>query len=119
MVRFDARDAGVLRPEDVDGEEVYETPIDEFRLSRFAAAPGAAPRLLPSRTPQVLLCTGGAVELRGVGGETGAGAETAAAAAAGAGAGLTLTPGESVFVPAGERITLSGDGMLFRATVVA
>ncbi|MFI2260877.1 mannose-6-phosphate isomerase, class I [Streptomyces tubercidicus] len=121
VVRFEARDAGVLRPEDVDGEEVYETPIDEFRLSRFAAAPGAAPRLLPSRTPQVLLCTGGAVELRGVGGETGAGAETAAAAGAGAGAGagLTLTPGESVFVPAGERITLSGDGMLFRATVVA
>ncbi|GFE24336.1 mannose-6-phosphate isomerase, class I [Streptomyces nigrescens] len=105
VVRFEAGDAGVLRPEDVDGEEVYETPIDEFRLSRFVLAPGAAPHPLASRTPQILLCTAGTVQLRDADDESAAG--------------LTLAPGESVFVPAGERIALSGDGTLFRATVVA
>ncbi|MER6845638.1 mannose-6-phosphate isomerase, class I [Streptomyces platensis] len=113
VVRFEAGDAGVLRPEDVNGEEVYETPIDEFRLSRFVAAPGAAPHTLPSRTPQILLCTAGTVRLREAGAEAGDGG------GAGDGAGPALAPGESVFVPAGERITLSGDGTLFRATVVA
>ncbi|MFI9050024.1 mannose-6-phosphate isomerase, class I [Streptomyces sp. NPDC053427] len=102
IVRFEAGDAPVLRPEAVDGEEVYETPIDEFRLSRFALAPGAAPHPLDARTPQVLLCTAGTVHLAGEASDD-----------------LTLTPGESAFVPAGERITLSGDGTLFRATVVA
>ncbi|MFE7546256.1 mannose-6-phosphate isomerase, class I [Streptomyces platensis] len=118
VVRFEAGDAGVLRPEDVNGEEVYETPIDEFRLSRFVAAPGAAPHALPSRTPQILLCTAGTVRLREAEGEaTEAGAGDGEGA--GEGAGLALAPGESVFVPAGERITLAGDGTLFRATVVA
>ncbi|MCR8579148.1 mannose-6-phosphate isomerase, class I [Streptomyces sp. Isolate_219] len=105
VVRFEAGDAGVLRPEDVDGEEVYETPIDEFRLSRFVLAPGAAPHPLASRTPQILLCTAGTVQLRDADEEPAAG--------------LTLAPGESAFVPAGERVALSGDGTLFRATVVA
>lgn len=105
VVRFEAGDAGVLRPEDVDGEEVYETPIDEFRLSRFVPAPGAAPHPLASRTPQILLCTAGTVQLRDADEESAAG--------------LTLAPGESAFVPVGERIALSGDGTLFRATVVA
>ncbi|REK85938.1 mannose-6-phosphate isomerase, class I [Streptomyces inhibens] len=101
VVRFEAGDAGVLRPEDVDGEEIYETPIDEFRLSRFVVAPGAAPRPLVSRTPQILLCTAGTVQLRGGDAE------------------LTLAPGESAFARAGEHLTLSGEGTLFRATVVA
>ncbi|MFG2098636.1 mannose-6-phosphate isomerase, class I [Streptomyces sp. NPDC048612] len=120
VVRFEAGDAGVLRPEETDGEEVYETPVDEFRLSRLVPAPGAAPHPLAARTPQILLCTAGTVELRDAEADsaTGAGAGTGAAAGAG-GAGLTLAPGESAFVPAGERITVSGDGTLFRATVVA
>ncbi|MGG7573471.1 mannose-6-phosphate isomerase, class I [Streptomyces sirii] len=105
VVRFEAGDPGVLRPEAVDGEETYETPIDEFRLSRFVLAPGAAPRPLHSRTPQVLLCTAGTVRLH--------------SAAGNAAAELTLAPGESAFVPADERLTLSGEGTLFRATVVA
>lgn len=105
VVRFESGDAGVLRPEAVDGEEIYETPIDEFRLSRFVLAPGAAPRPLVSRTPQILLCTAGTVRLRD--GGTGAAAE------------LALGPGESAFVPAGEALTLAGEGTLFRATVVA
>lgn len=108
VVRFEAGDAGVLRPEDVNGEEVYETPIDEFRLSRFVTAPGAAPRTpVPDAADPAV--HGGRVWLREAEGEAEAGDVD----------GLALAPGESVFVPAGERITLSGDGTLFRATVVA
>ena len=62
IVRFEASDPGVLRPEAVaDGEEVYETPIDEFRLSRFVLGAGARRRARPHRrpTPQILLCTAG------------------------------------------------------------
>lgn len=39
---FEPGDPGILRPEG-NGEEVYETPIDEFRLSRFVLAAGGAP----------------------------------------------------------------------------
>ncbi|RKT05013.1 mannose-6-phosphate isomerase type 1 [Streptomyces sp. 3211.6] len=95
VVVFEPSAPGVLRPEG-DGEEVYETPIDEFRLSRFALAPGGAPRTLPDTTPQILLCTAGNPRA----GE------------------LALVPGESVFVPAGEKVELSGSGTIFRATVV-
>ncbi|MFJ3883418.1 mannose-6-phosphate isomerase, class I [Streptomyces sp. NPDC090077] len=95
VVVFEPSAPGVLRPEG-DGEEVYETPIDEFRLSRHVLAPGGAPRPLPDATPQILLCTAGAPRV----GE------------------LALAPGESVFVPAGEKTELSGAGTVFRATVL-
>ncbi|EFL15509.1 mannose-6-phosphate isomerase, class I [Streptomyces sp. C] len=95
VVIFEPSAPGVLRPEG-DGEEVYETPIDEFRLSRHVLAPGGAPRVLPDGTPQILLCTAGAPRV----GE------------------LALAPGESVFVPAGEKTELSGTGTVFRATVI-
>ncbi|MFF4321136.1 mannose-6-phosphate isomerase, class I [Streptomyces sp. NPDC001568] len=95
VVVFEPSAPGIMRPE-ADGEEVYETPVDEFRLSRFLLAPGGAPQALPDATPQILLCTAGAP---GVGE-------------------LTLAPGESVFVPAGEKVELSGSGTVFRATVV-
>ena len=98
IVRFEASDPGVLRPEaSPDGEEVYETPIDEFRLSRYALAEGAAPHDLTRETPQILLCTAGSVHADG----------------------SMLAPGESVFVPAGEKAEVSGSGTIFRATVVA
>ncbi|WP_138909833.1 mannose-6-phosphate isomerase, class I, partial [Streptomyces chryseus] len=99
IVRFEAGDPAVLRPEasSSTGEELYDTPIEEFRLSRHVLAPGAAPRTLPPDTPQILLCTAGEVRA----GE------------------LTLAPGQSAFVPAGETVRLSGSGTLFRATVVA
>ncbi|MFJ9362682.1 mannose-6-phosphate isomerase, class I [Streptomyces mirabilis] len=98
VVRFEASDPGVLRPEaSPDGEEVYTTPIDEFRLSRYALAEGAAPHDLTRGTPQILLCTSGSVHADG----------------------NTLAPGESVFVPAGEKAEVSGSGTIFRATVVA
>ncbi|MFJ6486793.1 MULTISPECIES: mannose-6-phosphate isomerase, class I [unclassified Streptomyces] len=95
IAKFEPGDPNLLRPEG-DDEEVYETPIDEFRLSRFLLAPGGASRALPHDTPQILLCTAGSPRA----GE------------------LALTPGESVFVPAGEKVELSGSGTIFRATVV-
>lgn len=100
VVVFEPSDPGVMRPEG-NGEEVYETPIDEFRLSRFVLAPGGAPRALPDTAPQILLCTEGSPKVTSpLSGE------------------LTLTPGESVFVPAGEKAELSQTGTVFRATVV-
>ncbi|MFD9932050.1 mannose-6-phosphate isomerase, class I [Streptomyces massasporeus] len=98
IVRFLPSDPGVLRPEaSPDGEEVYETPIDEFRLSRYVLPDAGAAHDLTRPTPQILLCTAGTVRA----GEH------------------DLTPGESVFVPAGEKAEVSGTGTLFRATVVA
>ncbi|MXM67155.1 mannose-6-phosphate isomerase, class I [Streptomyces sp. HUCO-GS316] len=98
IVRFEAADPGVLRPEaSLDGEEVYETPIDEFRLSRYVLPEGGATHDLTRPTPQILLCTAGSVR---------AGDHA-------------LTPGRSVFVSAGEKAEVSGSGTVFRATVVA
>ncbi|MEV7676641.1 mannose-6-phosphate isomerase, class I [Streptomyces sp. NPDC088752] len=98
IVRFDPADPAILRPEaSPSGEEAYETPTDEFRLSRFVRAEGAAPTDLTAPTPQILLAVAG----RPTAGE------------------LVLAPGESVFVPAGERIQLTGAGTVFRATVAA
>ncbi|MFF8944128.1 mannose-6-phosphate isomerase, class I [Streptomyces sp. NPDC014864] len=97
IVRFASGDPGVLRPEaTADGEEVYDTPIDEFRLSRYVLPEGGEVRHLSAGTPQILLCTAGRVRA----GE------------------YELTPGRSVFVPAGEKAEVSGVGTLFRATVV-
>ncbi|MFF7379064.1 mannose-6-phosphate isomerase, class I [Streptomyces massasporeus] len=98
IVRFLPSDPGVLRPEaSPDGEEVYETPIDEFRLSRYVLPEAGAAHDLTRPTPQILLCTAGTIRA----GEH------------------DLTPGESVFVPAGEKAEVSGTGTLFRATVIA
>ncbi|MFJ4921390.1 mannose-6-phosphate isomerase, class I [Streptomyces sp. NPDC088725] len=97
VVRFEATEPGILRPEaSASGEEVFDTPIDEFRLSRYDLAPGAEPRDLTAATPQILLCTAGTPRAND----------------------LALTPGGSVFVPAGEQAQLAGDGTVFRATVV-
>ncbi|GGW00675.1 mannose-6-phosphate isomerase, class I [Streptomyces narbonensis] len=98
VVRFESNDPAVLRPEASPiGEEVYDAPIDEFRLSRFVRAEGAAPTDVTAPTPQILLSVAG----RPKAGE------------------VTLAPGESVFVPAGEKTEMSGAGTVFRATVVA
>ncbi|MEU0073030.1 mannose-6-phosphate isomerase, class I [Streptomyces sp. NPDC006332] len=97
IVRFEPSDPGVLRPgPSPDGEEVYETPIDEFRLSRYVLPGGSAAHDLTSETPQILLCAAGSVHA----GE------------------YELTAGQSVFVPAGEKAEVSGAGTLFRATVI-
>ncbi|MFF4094851.1 mannose-6-phosphate isomerase, class I [Streptomyces sp. NPDC001834] len=98
VVRFEPTEADVLRPEaSPSGEELYETPVDEFRLSRFDLSPAAEPVDLTRDAPQILLCTAGAPKAGTIG----------------------LTPGASVFVPAGEKTEVSGTGTLFRATVVA
>ncbi len=98
IVRFEATEPGVLRPEAApSGEELYETPADEFALSRYTLATGAAPAELTAPTPQIVLCTAGSVTV----GE------------------LALTPGESVFVPDCEPVSAAGEGTLFRATVAA
>ncbi|NLU70775.1 mannose-6-phosphate isomerase, class I [Streptomyces sp. HNM0574] len=104
IVRFEPSDPGILRPEaGPDGEELYETPVGEFRLSRYVLAPGGSVPELGSRAPQILLCTSGRAVLHG---ERDGGEEE-----------LALVPGGSAYVPAGERVRLSGDGTLFRATV--
>ncbi|MFB7501061.1 mannose-6-phosphate isomerase, class I [Streptomyces sp. NPDC056161] len=96
IVRFEASDPGVLRPEaSPDGEEVYETPIDEFQLSRYVLPAGGTTHDLTLPTPQILLCTAGTVRA----GEH------------------ELTPGQSVFVPAADKAEVSGTGTVFRATV--
>ncbi|MFM9444412.1 mannose-6-phosphate isomerase, class I [Streptomyces acidiscabies] len=97
VVRFEATGPGVLRPEaSPDGEEVYDTPIDEFRLSRYVLPEGTSVHDLTLEAPQILLCTAGTVRT----GEH------------------DLAPGQSVFVAAGEKTEVSGVGTLFRATVV-
>jgi mannose-6-phosphate isomerase len=97
VVRFEASEPDVLRPgADASGEEVYTTPVDEFRLSRYVLTHDAAPRDLTVQAPQILLCTEGGPSAND----------------------FALTPGDSVFVPAGEKAELSGAGTVFRATVV-
>ncbi|QLE72321.1 mannose-6-phosphate isomerase, class I [Streptomyces rectiverticillatus] len=102
VVRFESTAAAVLRPEaDAGGEEVYATPVEEFRLSRFDLAPGAT-TTLPAGTPQILLCTSGTAVLR----------------TADDGQELRLRQGESAFVRAAESVVLAGDdARVFRATV--
>jgi mannose-6-phosphate isomerase len=134
VVRFEPADPGILRPEaSPDGEEVYDTPADEFRLSRFALARDAAPRDLTAATPQILLCTAGRITLSGTatlgapgtvsstpGDRQSPGGATppeASRAAAAEGTEVTLGPGESAFVPADGAVAATGPGTLFRATV--
>lgn len=103
IVRFEPGEPGILRPEadDAGGEESYTTPVGEFRLSRFTLVPGAEPHVLAPHAGQILLCTAGTAVVHS---EEDDGE-------------LALTPGRSVWVPAAERVRLSGDGTLFRATV--
>jgi mannose-6-phosphate isomerase len=97
VVRFEASDPGVLRPEaSPDGEEVYQTPIDEFRLSRYVLPEAGSAHDVTRDSPQILLCTAGSVRA----GEH------------------ELSAGRSVFVPAGEEAEISGAGTVFRATVI-
>lgn len=109
VVRFEPVDPDVLRPEATpDGEEVYATPVDEFRLSRHVLTPRSAPRALDDRTPQILLCTDGEITLRRADGGTDRNEGSAE---------LVLERGRSAFVRAGEGVRAFGSGTLFRATV--
>lgn len=80
------------------GEEVYATPTDEFRLSRFTLSAGASAR--PERRgAEILLVIEGQARL-GAGGQT-----------------LELARGASAFVSAADpSYTLEGEGVVYRAT---
>jgi mannose-6-phosphate isomerase len=146
IVRFESGAPGVLAPEaDPAGEELYATPIDEFRLSRHVLAEGAEPRRLPAGAPQIVLCTSGEIRLSGAGlghsgpdadhgrsgpaaglghsvpdadhGRWGPAAGLIGSGTVGEASRLQLAPGESAFVPAGEEVSLTGVGTAFRASV--
>ncbi|MFF9211838.1 MULTISPECIES: mannose-6-phosphate isomerase, class I [unclassified Streptomyces] len=100
IVRFSASEPRVLAPRaHGEGEEVYDTPVDDFRLSRWVLSPGDGLRRFEAAAPQIMLCTQGAVLLR-----------TATQQ-------LRLQQGESAYLPAGEAGAMQGGGTVFRATV--
>ncbi|MFF2141081.1 mannose-6-phosphate isomerase, class I [Kitasatospora sp. NPDC058190] len=103
VVVFEPGAARIVRPVPVaatPGEQLYPVPIDEFRLSRFEL--DGVEREIDGRTPQILLCTEGAVRLTATDGTA-----------------LDLARGQSAFLPAtGAPTRLAGTGStLFRATV--
>ncbi|MGW1115651.1 mannose-6-phosphate isomerase, class I [Streptomyces tanashiensis] len=98
VVRFRSQQAGVLTPRDEGGEEVYRTPVDDFRLSRLRPRPGVPPRRLTLDAPQIVLCTAGELSVTSAG-------RTA-----------HIGPGHSVYLPAGAEAALTGHGTAFRAT---
>ncbi|WP_405900825.1 mannose-6-phosphate isomerase, class I [Streptomyces sp. NBC_00727] len=99
VVRFAAPPVRVLTPTAYGAEEVYPAPVDDFRLSRVRAAEGDPAVVLEAGAPQILVCTSGQVRLVGPQGV------------------VQLRPGGSAYAPAGERVTVEGDGELYRATV--
>jgi mannose-6-phosphate isomerase len=99
VVRFTTLPTPLVRPVRAgDGEEVYPAPVDDFRLSRLVRGAGDGARVLPGSRPQILLCTEGTLRLTAHGNE------------------VELTAGGSAYAPAGEDVTVSGAGTLFRAT---
>ncbi|MFE1546360.1 mannose-6-phosphate isomerase, class I [Streptomyces sp. NPDC058718] len=101
VVRFSALPSRVLTPRERAGEEVYPIPVDDFRLSRFRLRGAERPRPLPAGVPQIVLCVEGAVRVTSVAtGDT-----------------LRIGPGQSLYVPAAEAVSLAGEGTVFRATV--
>jgi mannose-6-phosphate isomerase, class I len=79
------------------GEEVYDAPVREFRLSRLPLRPDRSVTL-GTPGPQILLVADGEVRVSGQHGR------------------LSLPRGSSAYVSAGRPpITVSGEGLLFRA----
>ncbi|MGW0466293.1 mannose-6-phosphate isomerase, class I [Streptomyces sp. NPDC003027] len=99
VVRFTALPTRVLTPREEAGEQVYPAPVDDFRLSRFRLRAAGPARPLSAGAPQIVLCTEGEARL------------TSAEGA------LRFGPGRSVYVPAAEEVSLTGEGTVFRATV--
>jgi mannose-6-phosphate isomerase len=99
ITHFSSGAPTLIRPHG-SGEQVYDAPIDEFRLSRYPLDPGADPQPLGHHTPQILLCTAGHATLTDADGHQ-----------------LTLRPGQSAYLRAGEQASVHGDGTVFRATV--
>jgi len=83
-----------------EDEEVWDTPAREFRLSRVRVRDHRVSRAVSG--PEILLCVDGAVHIS-------AGDGTAAVA---------VTQGAAAFIPGSSgSYTLSGSGVVFRATV--
>jgi mannose-6-phosphate isomerase len=103
VVAFRSGRPRVVMPQPVPqspGEEVYPAPIDEFRLSRYFLGS----RLIPTDTPQILLCTDGRADLTDA-----------------AGARLVLSRGESCYIAAGAPSVIAAPcdraATVYRATV--
>jgi mannose-6-phosphate isomerase len=95
IAAFEAAEPYVIASAHTGGEEVYEAPAREFRLSRLGGG-----TVLPAGGPQLLLCAEETVRLRRDGEE------------------IPLRRGEAVF--AGDRggpIEVAGPGTVFRAAL--
>lgn len=92
--------APLVSPRPDGAELVYDTPVADFRLSRVDVASGSV--TLPAGGPQILLVVDGGV-----------------AATDPAGTEVPLARGASLWVPATVPVTLTGAGVVFRATVPA
>ncbi|OKK16021.1 mannose-6-phosphate isomerase [Streptomyces sp. CB00455] len=103
VVRFTSSATPVLtpRPGEDRGELLYPAPVADFRLSKLHSRAGEVPRTLGAGAPQIILCTEGEIRLHGDG------------------ASLRIGPGRSVYVPARERVAVTGDGTAFRATIAS
>ncbi|MYV97669.1 mannose-6-phosphate isomerase, class I [Streptomyces sp. SID3343] len=106
VMAFRAGPVEILTPEDHDGagEEVYATPVPDFRLSRLRATAAERPYVLDTTGPQILLCVRGTATARERDGDD-----------------LVLARGQSVYIRAGEppvSLTVVGDdALVFRAGV--
>ncbi|HET6635311.1 MAG TPA: mannose-6-phosphate isomerase, class I, partial [Streptomyces sp.] len=102
VVRFEAGEPAVLRPEPAGGgEEVYRTPTAEFRLSRYRLTSGGPEPEPVGDAPQILLCTAGEAVLH----------------SSEDGSELRLPPGGSAYLRAAAKVRMHGEGTIFRATV--
>jgi mannose-6-phosphate isomerase len=101
VLDFTPDEPEVLSPRmEESGEEVFDTPAREFRLSRISLD-GAKQVDLCTKAPQIVLCLEGGARLTSPDGEV-----------------LDLPRGSSAFLsPAAEPVTLTGSGVLCRATV--
>jgi mannose-6-phosphate isomerase len=100
VIAFSATPVRTLRPTATDsGEEVFATPVDDFRLSVVRPGYHREAVTLGFVAPQILLCTAGTVSVIGPEGE------------------IALPVGSSVYAPAGEPVTVAGNGTVYRATV--
>lgn len=97
VLDFTPATVAIIQPiEESPAESVFPTPAAEFRLSRIVV--DEEPVVLSERGPQVLLCIDGTVRASG--------AESVA-----------LGCGQSAYAGAGDgAVTLSGRGIVFRAT---
>ncbi|MFD8409646.1 mannose-6-phosphate isomerase, class I [Streptomyces anulatus] len=100
VIAFSAAPVRILRPTATgSGEELFATPVDDFRLSVVRPGSHREAVALDFLAPQILLCTAGTVSVIGPEGE------------------IALPVGSSVYAPAGEPVTVAGDGTVYRATV--